>query len=141
MGIIRERLADIARRCGDLSPLAEPVRQVLIEDNRERALAGVDADGNPFAPLAPSTVKQRQRMGLSGPPQAAHGPQSRVITGYVVDVQAGPGRLSFLGSWPALDWIRYHITGTSRMPQRNPMGFRRAALDRIRGMLRNHVMK
>ena len=138
MGKLLERLSDIARRAGDLTPLREPIRRILWEGNRDRALAGTDAEGRAFAPLAASTLKHRDG---SGPPQAPHGAGSRVVTDYVVDVQAGPGRLSFTGSWPGLAWMIYHIRGTRRMPRRDPLGFTRSTLDRARTLLREHVMK
>lgn len=138
MGQISERIADIARRCGDLSPLKEPVRQVLWEGNKQRALAGTDAQGTPFAPVAASTRKTR---GGDGAPLAPHGASSRVVTDYTVNVQAGPGRLTFTGSWPSCPWMEYHHTGTKRMPRRDPYGFRAQDLDRVRQMLREHVMK
>lgn len=138
MGKIAERLADIARRGGDLSPLAEPIRRVLWEGNKERALAGEDAQGNRFAPLSPATIARRKG---NGPPLAPRGASSRIVTGYVVSVLAGIGRLSFTGSWPELDWVQYHADGTKRMPRRDPFGFRQRDLDRVREMVREYVMR
>src|SRR4051812_17458551 len=101
MGAITERLADIARRAGDLSPLGEPVRRALWEGNKERALAGETAQGAKFAAVKASTQKTR---GGSGPPLAPRGAASRIVTGYVVSVVAAVGRLTFTGSWPDLPW-------------------------------------
>jgi hypothetical protein len=130
-----ERLADLARKCGDLTPLREPVKQVLIRGNRERALAGTDAQGRDFDELAPSTLKRRRG---SGKPLAPRGAQSRVVTAYEVDVTAGTGRLSFIGGWPSLPWMEYHHTGTARMPRRDPYGFTAKTLERVRELLREH---
>lgn len=130
------RIADMARNAGDLTPLREPVRKVLWEANKARALAGVDADGNRYKALAASTIERRQG---NGPPLAPRGPQSRIVTGFVVSVSAGPGRLTFTGSWPELDWIEYHVNGTKRMPRRNPLGFRLDELEGIRRMLAEHI--
>jgi hypothetical protein len=138
VGLIQERIADIARRCGDLSPLAVPVRKVLVDGNRERALAGTDANGVRFAPLKPSTLERRKG---SGPPQAPRGASSRIVTGYVVSVLASVARLLITGSWPTLAWLGYHRTGTKHMARRDPYGFRPKDLETIRGMLRGYVMK
>ena len=135
---LKDRLSDIARRCGDLSPLREPVRKILVEGNKARALAGVDAQGRPFAPLAASTLARRRG---SGPPLAPRGTQSRVVTQYVVNVQAGVGRLSFTGAWPSVHFMEFHATGTRYMPKRDPYGFRQVDLDRIRPMLADYVLK
>jgi hypothetical protein len=143
---ITERLSDIARRCGDLSPLREPVRRILIEGNKVRALAGVDAQGRPFAPLAASTLRGSRIHGgpvlrRQGPPLAPHYAGSREVTGYTLDIQAGVGRLSFAASWPGQPWMIYHHTGTPRMPRRDPYGFRQQDLDLIRPMMSQYILK
>jgi hypothetical protein len=130
-----ERLADLARKCGDLTLLREPVRQVLIQGNRARAVAGTDAQGRTFAPLAATTLKRRRGP---GPPLAPRGAQSRAVTAYEVDVTAGTGRLSFIGGWPSLTWMEYHHTGTARMPRRDPYGFTAKTLEEVRTLLREH---
>jgi hypothetical protein len=135
---VAERLGDIARRCGDLSPLREPVRRILIEGNRARALAGVDAQGRRFAPLAASTLSRRRG---TGPPLAPRYAASRVVTAYVVNVIAGPGKLSFTGAWPSVHFMEYHHTGTRYMPRRDPYGFRQQDIDRIRPMLGDYILK
>jgi hypothetical protein len=137
-GPTAERLADLARKCGDLTPLREPVRQILVDGNRERSLAGTDPQGRSFASLAASTLRRRRG---SGPPLAPRGAQSRVVTAYEVDVLAGAGRLTFTGSWPSLPWMEYHHTGTARMPARNPYGFRQQDLDEVRDLLVRHVVR
>jgi hypothetical protein len=136
VGKLSERCAAIARRCGDLSPLAAPVRERLVEGNRAAVLAGVSPDGRPVAPLAASTLKRRRG---TGPPRAPRGAASRVVAGYVVAVDAGPGRLTFTGSWPAFPQVDYLDRGTRRMPPRPTYGFRGEDLDAVRAMLRGHV--
>jgi hypothetical protein len=135
---LTERLSDIARRCGDLSPIKEPVRKILVEGNKARALAGVNAQGQAFAPLAASTLRYRRG---TGPPLAPRGTQSRVVTQYVVNVTAGVGRLSFTGAWPSVHFMEFHATGTRYMPRRDPYGFRQVDLDKIRPMLSDYVLQ
>jgi len=138
MGKISDRLSDIARNAGDLTPLREPVRNALKDGNRADRLAGLDWEGRPFKDLAPSTLERRRKQGLNGPPLAAHGPTARIITKFFVDVRAGVGRLTFTGSWP-MDWVRFHVTGSRRLPRRDPMGFRAPTLDRARALLLEHI--
>lgn len=135
---IAERLSDIARRCGDLSPLREPIRKVLVEGNKARALAGVDPQGRAYARLAASTLSRRAG---TGPPLAPRYAASRVVTQYVVNVQAGPGRLSFTGSWPNVHFMEYHERGGRYLPQRRVFGFRRQDIDAIRPMLSDYILK
>jgi hypothetical protein len=138
MGAVQERISEIARRCGDLTPLKVPVRKVFVDGNRARALAGTDVNGQRFKELKPATLRNRPG---DGPPQAPRRAESRIVTEYHVDVQAGLGRLTFAASWPEIwHWLTYHVTGTRYMKRRDPTGFRAADLDRTRGMLREHVM-
>jgi len=137
-GLLRERVADMAKRCGDLTPLAEPVRQRLIEGNREAILQGVSPDGNRVAPLKRSTIKRRE--GRSGPPRAPGFSNSRVITMYEVKVIAGPQKLTFTGGWPDFEPILGWLDkGTRKMVARPTMGFRQADLDWVRGEMKAYV--
>lgn len=135
---ITKRIADLARNAADLSPLRDPVRTILVQGNRERALAGTDAQGRRFAPLASSTLKRRKG---SGPPLAPRREASRVVTGYSVNVQAGPGRLTFAASWPGQPWMEYHARGGGRLPRRDSYGFRQQELEKVKDLLRQHIMK
>ena len=137
MGKLAERCADIARRCGDLSPLRAPLRQRLWEGNRAAVLAGTTPTGQAVAPLKPSTLKHRKG---NGPPRAPQGAGSRVVTGYVESVVAGPGRLSFTGSWPAFPQIEYLDRGTNHMQARPTFGFRPVDLEATRADLRRHII-
>lgn len=138
MGKLAERCSDIARRCGDLSPLREPVRARLWEGNKAAILAGQTPQGAEVAALAASTQKRRKG---GGPPRAPRGAASRVVAGYVVTVSAGPGQLSFTGTWPDFDAIGYLDGGTKFMPARPTLGFRPVDLDWIREQLGSYVIR
>jgi hypothetical protein len=131
MGKLLQRNQDIARRCGDLSPLAEPVRARLVQGNREAILAGLSPDGRPVAPLKPATLKRRKG---SGPPRAPEGASAKVIIDYVVTVAAGPAALRFTGTWPGFPVVEY-LDRT-----RPTLGFRAADLEWIRTQLRKHII-
>lgn len=136
MGKLSERCADLARRCGDLSPLQEPIRQRLWEGNRAAVLAGKTPTGAAVAPLKASTLKRRKG---NGPPRAPMGAASRVVAGCVVAVTAGVGRLGFTQSWPGFPEIEYLDSGTKRMAARPTLGFRPEDLDWVRAKLREHI--
>jgi hypothetical protein len=118
---IRDRAQQILDRLGRLKEVAEPVRQIFLHGKREQLLAGTDAQGVAFAPLAPSTLTRRDGF---GPPLVPHGSHSRLITGYVVTVEVHGTELAIDGDWPGLDWVKYHVSGTKHMPKRDPGGFR-----------------
>lgn len=135
-----ERLRNITRRVEDLAPLAGPVRKILREANRDRALRGVDFTGARYEPLAKSTLADRRRKGFPpGPPLARHGLQSRVIQGCEIAAIPGKGRLSISKSWPGVPWMEYHILGTPRMPRRDPLGFSTGELAQVRALLHKHI--
>lgn len=137
-GGIGDRISELSQRVADLTPLIEPVRTILIDGNRERSLAGTDVNGVPFAPVKPSTMLRR---GGDGPPLAPRRAGSREVTGYVVEIRTGGGSLTFTGSWPDQPWMEYHHTGTPRMPKRDPYGFREQDLERVRALLRAHIVR
>jgi len=132
VGKLSERCADMARRCGDLSPLAAPVRQRLWESNRDLIRRGVSPDGRRVKDLAPSTLKRRKG---TGPPRAPRGDSSRVVSDCVVSVDAGPGRLAFSKSWPNFPEIVYVDAA------RPTMGYAPEVLEWVRGQLRAHVIE
>lgn len=138
MPLLANRISELARRCGDLSPIAGDVRAILTEGNKRRALAGIDFMGRPYAPLAPSTWASRKG---SGPPLAPRSAQSRVVTDYTVQVTADPGRLTFAASWPDVPFMEYHIHGTRRMPRRDPLGFADTELYQVRHLMAGYVMR
>lgn len=133
-----ERLGDMAKRCGDLSPLAAPVRRIVEDDNREAILSGQDCRGHAVSALAPSTLERRDG---SGPPRAPHGMASRLVAGLVVVVHAGLSRLAISKTWPDAPWWVYHASGTRNMPARDPSGVRPEATARVRELLSKYIMK
>lgn len=139
MAKLSERCQDMAKRCGDLGPLAGPIRQRLLEGNRAVLRAGISPGSSRLvAPLMPSTLARRKGK---GPPRIPMGDASRAIAGCEVIVQAGPGKLSFLKSYPSLGEIaRYLNDGTRKMAARPFMGYREIDLEWIRNQMRSYVI-
>jgi hypothetical protein len=117
--LARNRL--IAERIDRPAPMAERLRVLFVEGKRAQLLAGHDAQGTPFAPLAASTLRYRKGF---GPPLVPNEGASKLIAGYVVTITTEPAQIRVEAGWPGLDWVRYHQSGTRRMPQRDPGGFR-----------------
>lgn len=105
----------------DLASLAPRVAEALHVQNLEARAGGLDKDGDPFAPLAESTLKRRQG---GGPPLAPMDFASRIMAGFEVETyRLDPSHIDVVGSWPSMEgFLQYHVTGTSRMPQRDPVG-------------------
>jgi hypothetical protein len=135
---LQDRNQQIANRIKNLTPLEEPLRQLFVDGKRDQLLHGQDAQGAPFAPLAPSTLRDRPG---NGPPLAPMGDRSRIVVDYEVKVSTAAGQLTVSAGWPLLNWIKYHKTGTRKMPRRDPTGFRPAdvadAMRRLREYLFN----
>ena len=127
-GKIIDRLDALARRCGDLSPIAGDVRRIVTDGNREMFLSGREDTGAAVRPLAPSTLKKPR----GGPRGVPHGANSRAVADLVVGVQAGPGRLAVSKSWPNFPAV--HFLGRS-------LGYRAEDLDEIRKRLAAYVMR
>ena len=134
---ILDRNDEILRRTQRLEPIGVQIRETLERGKREQLLAGRDATGDPFAPLAASTL--RYRVG-TGPPLAPKGASSAIVVRYAVTITTESGRLTAAASWPGLDWVRYHRTGTRKMPKRDPGGFRAEDSARCLEIFKGYVM-
>jgi hypothetical protein len=135
-GDLEAKYGGIAARADSPGPAAERIVEVLKRGKREQLLAGVDADGEDFAPLAASTLKRPRQCPT---PLIPDGPESGLILGYSVEVAAAPGRLEISAGWPDRDYVRYHRTGTARMPRRDPGGFRAADRQECLSILSEHI--
>ena len=67
MGKIVDRLTTIAKRCGDLSPLAPSMRNRFWLGNRAAILSGTTPLGATVKPLSPGYLKRRRGSGPSLP--------------------------------------------------------------------------
>lgn len=122
MSAIFDRVRAVNQRVANLGVLAEPVRKLLWEANKERALRGVDPAGDAYAPLAPFTLRERAALGYpAGPPLVRVGEDAHVIQGCVITAQVEPDQIRFTKSWPNVDWMSEHIHGRPDMPVRNPL--------------------
>lgn len=135
MSDLADRYDGLARRAGDLGPIADRVRQVLRAGKRAHLLEGIDAAGAAYAPLAKSTLRKPRRSPI---PLIPDGEDSGLIAGYSVAVSPGRSRLDVSAGWPGRDHVRYLRSGTSRMPRRDPGGFRDADRAEILGILSEH---
>lgn len=134
---LKRRGQTLIDRAANLDPIAGRVREIFARGKREQLLAGVDSDGRPFDPLAPSTLKGDP--GRSRTPLVPHGANSRLITGYVVTTETSQGRLIVSAGWPGLDFVKYLRAGTRWMPRRDPGGFRAQDKAEALRILENHL--
>lgn len=138
MGEILDRNRALLARIEDPDGPGPRIEALFRRGKEEQLLAGREADGSPFAPLAPSTLEHHSG---STTPLVPHGSASRVISGYRVDVVPEPGRLRVEASWPGLDWIKYHRSGTRHMPRRDPGGFRPEDVAAALRLFREWIMR
>jgi hypothetical protein len=120
VGKILDRNRAILDRIGDLRPIGEKIRSIFVAGKREQLLSARDHEGTPFLTLAKSTLARPRQSPL---PFLCHGASSSLIVNYQVDVSFAAAAVTVQAGWP-MDWVRYHITGTRKMPRRDPSGFR-----------------
>jgi hypothetical protein len=66
-------------------------------------------------------------MGM-GPPLAPLEMSSRIISDLTMTMTGGGvGELDIIGDWPNMPFLIYHVTGTTNMPARDPVGIRAEA--------------
>jgi len=118
------RLDGVAARFRDLFWLAERIAEVLVEQNATARQAGLDKDGDPFAPIKPATAERRRRRGDGdGPPLSPNGPASRITANVRIRVeQVSPGHWRVTLWWEDMPWLHCHVTGTPVMAARDPVG-------------------
>jgi hypothetical protein len=104
----------------DLTPLAQTVRQIMLNDNRRGLLAGTDWNDDAMPPVEPITMETR---GGDGPPLIPHS-ESSAISDYDVEIEQGDNRLLLIGGWRNTPFIHFHVTGTRHMVARDPTGIR-----------------
>jgi hypothetical protein len=117
----------------DLRPLAEEIKRIIVEGNEAGLLAGLDADGVPFAELRESTIEGRvRREGGYGPALIPRFSASRLIERFRVEIlPTSDGGLSIRGSWPGVPEVEFFRTGTIHMAKRNPVGIRPETSEKI----------
>lgn len=145
----------------DFAPLMRAWEVVLEEDNKAGALAGLDGDGNPLAP-----VKYRPKPGkkvvftvlhnnnltnshyrsLDGPPLAPRRENSRIVTNFKAShLRLSEDSWQVIGAWKnVLDvkdrpFLRYHFQGAGRLPRRDLRRVRPTAVKRARMALRDFM--
>ncbi|MHC5536646.1 hypothetical protein ACYOEI_00045 [Singulisphaera rosea] len=126
-------LKSLKKGTGNLSVLAKPIGQILLDDNRNNL--GTDWHGNTLAPLAESTLKRREG---NGPPLAPRGTDSRIVTNAFIDATRTTSGLVVELGWKGIPWLRFHTSGTKWMPQRDITGVRPQTMDKITDLVQNY---
>jgi hypothetical protein len=121
--LIEDWLGRVSDRLVDLQPIALELKDLMLRENLEARLAGVDKDGQALAPLRhgrPLTPAEIRDRGGDGPPLAPRGAGSRVVTEFEVDIiPVGNGDIIIQGSWPRIPWLALHSIGAGRLPVRD----------------------
>jgi hypothetical protein len=135
-------------------PLMDSWVLIIEADNRQGVMAGIDKDGVPMAPVTyrpkgPPKRHLRRKVGaynpgvggnlssseyrrLGGPPLAPRGTGSRVITNLLTGHGREGDHWYALGYWEGVvspkgnPFLRYHFTGTAKLPRRDLRGLRPA---------------
>jgi hypothetical protein len=122
----------------DLGGAAAEVVSALQDANRRARLAGLDAAGNPLAPLAESTLKQKHGRS-DDTPLAPHGAGSRVVTNYVVVPEVAGDTLRFSTGWVGMPWLAAVARGGRGGPARDIVGLPPGGLDEADRIVIGHA--
>jgi hypothetical protein len=132
---VQETMDPKSRRMGQLRT---EVKQAVVQDNEDKLyrpagdMVGVDRYGKPLAGPRPSTLKGWVRKGLIRQILAPHGLGSRTITNFRVAWVAEGNTWRMIAGWAGIPWMIFHLTGTSRMAQRDIGGTSPAGWQNIR---------
>ena len=120
--------------------LLRAARDIGLEEKRADIAAGLDAEGNPFAPLKPRTIKyRRSAMGTAdknAPPLIPAHALSR--TSSLLDARAHADHVLFFwrfdahteGPWGRI--LHYHRIGAAALPVRDVFGLSPSCVARIK---------
>ncbi len=164
-----DRLERAVKALGEISytPLMATWEDILMQDNRRAAMAGLDGDGNKlqavtyrpdpmvgtrkpikYAPLANNNLTSSHYRSLSGPPLAPRGMNSRIVTNYrTASAELSDGRWTAIGAWEdvlsvrGVSFLRYHFTGSGALPVRDLRGIRPNVRVEARRSLRDFLMQ
>jgi hypothetical protein len=133
------KLAAFGKRMLNLAPMAKEIETLIIQGNREGAMAGVDKNARAYAPLKPITVQTRRG---DGPTLAPRGQTSRVVANFYCKATPSRGKLTVTAGWKGEDaeFLKYHQTGFvsrggHKVPARNPNGIRPDTMVKIQNCI------
>lgn len=139
-------IAETEARTRDWRPALNEAALYMERETKENFLKQQDPDGNPWKPLAQSTIDSKlrpkrkrkgKRIGKSNTPRAILRDTSTLVSGIAarpasdtqVSVETTAG--SEYGIW--------HQLGTRRMPQRRYIGFSQRHIDRVQQILLSYL--
>lgn len=132
----RETEAMVRRYSNRLRSIQRPLRgwaNWLLGETERQFATETDPDGQPWAALAPSTLRQKRALGYPDDILTRTGDMRRSVR----IVLAGRYEVAIAVDFPA----QFHQSGTAKMPQRRILGLnerrRNRLVLRVRGYLRN----
>lgn len=112
---------------------------VLISDNRDARLRGLDKDGKKFIPVKNPNDPRR---GGTGEPLDPKGLDSRIVDMMTVTEQISQSQLILTARWTGdiARIIGYHKRGAGFLPIRDPVGLTPAGKSRYRAILKRYAV-
>lgn len=139
IGQMNEVFADIERVVGDMdySFVLEQSLEDIAAGEKEAFDAGTAPGGGPWAPLAPSTIKRKGHAVILY--------ETGDLERSLVEVD-GPGNIAEASArglvfGTDIEYALFHDTGTSRMPQRQPVGVSEETIDKIANRVADETVR
>lgn len=120
----------------DLSPVMKKIGEFQKKEVDEAfKVAGKNINGAPWAPLAPSTLKQKLKSGFQSQILVRTG----ALRGSFSVSEVGKDKLKISSS--GVDYYKYHQMGTGRMPRRQILGHGSKGKERTAEIFREEIIK
>ena len=132
-GVLRI-LAETEARTRNWRPALNEAALFLERETRQNFLKQQDPDGNPWKPLAESTLKSKLRRRA---PRAILRDTSTLVSG-IAARPASRNQVS-VETTAGAEYGIWHQLGTRRMPQRRYMGFSQRYIDRVQEILLSYL--
>lgn len=129
------RLEHLRDGMENLHELAARIRAILLDQNRDARLAGLDKDGVPFIDIKEPTRRWRARTGRdpAGPPMNPDGMLSTLAGKARCDITAvSDQHYLIVLRWDGAPWLRFHVEGSGNPIIRDPVGITPEGQDMIR---------
>ncbi len=140
---LQEQLAELAQRAGDLSPAMKDIGEYMLRKTRQRFDTQTAPDGTRWAPLAPSTVKAKQRRQRTGKPYRTNASPEAILKDTFTlrdSITYVPGRSS-VAIGTNIGYGVYHQSDLPRtkIPKRAFLGLDDADRSEIIAIVQDHL--
>jgi phage virion morphogenesis protein len=128
---MKQVLGDISKRCKNLEPPLTGWGRQLVEQTKRQFETETDPDGEKWADLAPSTLKQKRKQGYPD--------KTLTRTGEMMESVGFEATAKTLSLKVGKNYAKWHQQGTNRLPKRKILGISSDRLNSGAGLVRAYI--